>query len=532
MVAVGGAMVEPAIIQAEREVVRSIQRLAEQHIQEEADADTRLKLDRETAEQSFAQAREAADGELRRALELFQQAERLVQPHGDKLPLGEIAPLPPPKLFDTDLVVGMRISTAQMEARLIRIQASFQDDTSSALMTAGIVLGVVVSVGAILLIPFVTSSGGGGGGWSFGWFLAMLSPLALAVIGAAARATLFRPYSPDDDYVSIRENLAHILYMHQVLVEEARSMYERRLSERQERFEETKARIAQEFRQQLSLLEPTIARFSAEAAASGPEWDAPTWQTWTPSRQTPHVTCVGELLAGIREDRLTIPALIPFPHEKSLIVKADGHAHDRALGLVRSVLLRLVATVPPGDLKLILFDPRGQGQNVAPFTPFADLGIGLGEGRAWTEPHQIEQRLHDLLSMVESASDAKAFNALLPRLDSRRTNGIAEPTRVLVVLDFPTSFTGPTARMLWNLAMTGPAHGIHVLLHIDTDLTPPYGINMLELEQAATTLNWDGRRFVWQDADFRNCWIELDKPPKAPLAKKILRTVLEPVALR
>jgi hypothetical protein len=525
-------MVEPAIIQAEREVVRSIQRLAEQHIQEEADADTRLKLDRETAEQSFGQAREAADAELRRSLGLLQEAERLVQPHGDKVPLGEIVPLPPPKLFDTDLVVGMRISTSQMEARLIRIQASFQDNTSSALITAGMVLGVVVAVGAILMMPFVAGSGGGGGGWSMGWFAAMLSPLVLAILGAAARATIFRPYSPEDDYSAIRQSMSHILYMHQVVVEEARSTYERRLNERQERYDETKGRIAQEFRQQLSLLEPTISRFSAEAAANGPEWDSSAWQSWTPSRQTPQVTCVGEMLAGIREDRLTIPALVPFPHEKSLIIKSDGQAHDRALGMVRSILLRLVATVPPGDLKLILFDPRGQGQNVAPFTPFADLGIGLGEGRAWSEPHQIEQRLYDLLTMIEGANDAQAFNALLPRLDSRRANGIAEPTRVLVVLDFPTNFTAATARALWTLAQKGPAHGVHVLLHVDTDLSLPYGMNLLELEQGATTIGWDGRRFVWQDIDFRPCWIELEKPPKAPLAKKILRTVLEPAALR
>jgi hypothetical protein len=527
-------MVEPAIVQAEREVVRSIQQLAEQHIQNEVDADNRLKLDREAAEQAFAQSRGTADAELRRALGLLQEADRLVQPHGDKIPLGEIVPLPPPKLFDTDLVIGMRISTSQMEARLIRIQASFEDTTSSGLITAGIVVGVMVAVGAILLTPFLAGSGSGSGGgtWSPGWLAAMLSPLVLAVLGAAARATIFRPYSPDDDYAAIRQNMSHVLYMHQVLVEEARSTYDRRLNERQDRYDENKERLAQEFRQQLALLEPSIARFSAEAAASGPEWAAPSWQTWAPSHETPHVTCIGELLAGIRADRLAVPALVPFPHEKALIIKADAHARERAIEMVRSILLRLVATVPPGDLRLVLLDPRGQGQNVAPFTPFADMGLGIGEGRAWSEPQQIEQRLHDLVSLVEGATDARAFAALLPRLDARRANGIAEPTRVLVALDFPMNFTAATARLLWTLALKGPTHGVHVLLHVDTGLTPPFGFNLHEMEQASTTLGWDGRRFVWHDADFRNCWIELDKPPAAALARKILRTVLEPVALR
>ena len=53
------------------------------------------------------------------------------------------------------------------------------------------------------------------------------------------------------------------------------------------------------------------------------------------------------------------------------------------------------------------------------------------------------------------------------------------------------------------------------------------GLNMHDLEQLATTLAWDGRRFVWQDADFRSAWVELDKPPRAPLAKQILRGVMQ-----
>lgn len=71
-------MVEPAIIQAEREVVRSVRRLAEGHSEQEIAADARLKLDCEAVEHAFSQSREAADAKLRRALGLLQHAERLV----------------------------------------------------------------------------------------------------------------------------------------------------------------------------------------------------------------------------------------------------------------------------------------------------------------------------------------------------------------------------------------------------------------------------------------------------------------------
>lgn len=522
-------MAEPTIIQQQREVVLAVQQLADQFAQEEAEAENRLRLDREAADQSFAQARDDADRELRHAFEILQTADAMAPQRGDRAALGEIVPVPPVSLFDTDLLVGLRITTAQMESRLIRIQAAMSDGSSSSLITAGIILGAVVAAGAILIVPFV--AGNGSAGLSIGWFGAMISPLVIAMLVAGARATFLRPYAPDDDYLYIRQGMGHILYMHQVLVEEARATFDRRLNEWQERFDESRERIAQGFRQQLALLGPSLDKFNAAASAVGPEWTAPVWRSWTPSTRMPRVVCVGEMLAGIREDRISFPALAPFPHEKALIIKADSQARDRAIEAIQSILLRLVATVPTPDLKLILMDPIGQGRNVGPFTPFADVGIGLGEGRAWTEQSQIEQRLHDLANLVEGAAEANAFTSMLPRLDPSRANGIAEPCRVLVMLDFPTGVSGATSRLLTSIITKGPAHGVHPIIMVDTDIPLPYGFNLHELEQHATTLTWDGRRFVWNDAAFKACWIELDKPPRGGLAKKILQGVLPP-ALR
>lgn len=520
-------MAEPTIIQEQREVVRAVKELADQHLLEEGEAQSRLKMDQESAEHSFASARESADTELRRAFELLQEAGQLVQPRGSLQSNAEILPIAPASLFDTDLLVGIRITTAQMEAHLMRIRNSFEDGSSSTLITAGIVLGAVVAAGAILLVPFM--AGSGAGSMSLGWLGAILSPLVLALLVAAARATFLRPYSPEEDYAFLRESMAHVLYMHQVLVEEARSTYERRLSERQARYDETKERIAQSFRQQLTLLNPQLARFASMAAVSGPEWKSPAWRGWTPSNRQPRAVNVGEMLAGIREDRVVLPALVPFPHERALLIKADSHARERAVEAVQSILLRLAATVPPGDLRFTLIDPVGLGQSVADFTSFADVGIGLGEGRAWTEPHQIEQRLQDLVNLVDGGAEAQAFNTMLPRLDSRRANGIAEPCRVLVILDFPNNFSGSTARMLSTIIQKGPQQGVHPIVVMNTEKPAPYGVNMQELEQASTVLAWDGRRFVWQDPDFRSCWMDLDKMPPPALVKRIIRGVSQPM---
>ena len=157
----------------------------------------------------------------------------------------------------------MAVTTAQMDAHLMRIKSSFMEGSSTNLITAGIILGSIASAGAILLMPFM--AGTGGASWSFGWFAAMVSPLLLAILVAGTRATVLGPYSPDEDYRFIRQSMGYVLYMHQILVEEARSTHDRRLNERQERFDETRERVAQSFRQQLALLEPSIARFSTAA---------------------------------------------------------------------------------------------------------------------------------------------------------------------------------------------------------------------------------------------------------------------------
>jgi hypothetical protein len=520
-------MAEPTIIQEQREVVRTVQVLADDHLREEQEAERRLKRDRESADDALAQVRDAADSELRRAFAMLQDADRMVPVRADRKPLNEIVPLAPASLFDTDLLVGTRIVTAQMEASLIRIRSSLLEGSSSNLLTAGIILGAVVTVGAILAMPFV--AGPGNSSWSFGWFGVMMSPLVVAVVIAVARATILRPYSPEEDYQFIRQSMAHVLYMHRLLVEEAQSTRDRRLSERQDRFDETRERIAQSFRQQLAMIEPSIASFASAAQALGPEWSAPVWRTWTPSNAMPRITCVGEMLVGIRDDRLPIPALVPFPHEKALIIKSDGQSRARAIAAIQSILLRLVANVPPGDLRFVLIDPIGQGQNLAPFTAFADPGVAIGAGRAWWEPHQIEQRLHDIVNLIEGMDDAGVFHSMMPRLDASRATGVAEPCRVLVMLDFPTNVDGATGRLLSTILHKGPSHSVHPILMVDTDQTLPYGVNMHELERAATTLAWDGRRFIWQDPDFRPAWVDLDKPPVASLAKQILRGVQQTV---
>ena len=331
--------------------------------------------------------------------------------------------------------------------------------------------------------------------------------------------------------------MGHVLYMHQVLVEEARSTHDRRLNERQDRFDETRERVAQSFRQQLALLEPSIGKFTRRRRRCGPEWNAPAWSTWTPSNAMPRTTCVGEMLAGIREDRLSHSGAGPVSAREGADHQG-GHA-SRAIARHRRDPVDPAPAGGDGPAGRSPLHPDRSGRagperrRRSRRSPIS--ASGMGEGRAWSEPHQIEQRLHDLVNLMEGSAEANAFHAAdaAPRRHARQRRRRAVPGPGDPGLPHQRRRRdGPPApdassRRARRTASTRSCWWTRTSRRRTAS-------TCWSSSSTATTLAWDGRRFVWQDPDFRSAWIEFDKPPRAPLAKQILRGVQqatsEPVA--
>jgi hypothetical protein len=158
----------------------------------------------------------------------------------------------------------------------------------------------------------------------------------------------------------------------------------------------------------------------------------------------------------------------------------------------------------------------------------ADFDEQLVTSKAWTEPHHIEQRLADLSEHMENViqkylrnqyATIEAYNA--------QAGEVTEPYRVLAVFDFPANFSETAARRLVSIAQNGPRCGVYTVVLVDTDKPLPYGFNLADLEQNATVIAWDGKRWVWQDEDFKDCLLELDEPPPAELFNRIVTAVGE-----
>ena len=120
-------------------------------------------------------------------------------------------------------------------------------------------------------------------------------------------------------------------------------------------------------------------------------------------------------------------------------------------------MFRLLATQPPGMVHFTLIDPVALGQNVAGFMQLADFDEALVTSRAWIQPGHIDQQLVDLTEHIGNIIRKYLRGQYRTLEEYKRAGGVAEPYRVLVVMDFPANFTTESARRLVNIATNGPA---------------------------------------------------------------------------
>lgn len=256
-------------------------------------------------------------------------------------------------------------------------------------------------------------------------------------------------------------------------------------------------------------------------------WDDDIWQSWRLGNSKPDVTRVGVISPEGNAIR-ALPAFTPIVGGRNLILESSGAAKAAANKAMQSVMLRLLASVPPGKLRFTMIDPVGLGQNFAPFMKLADYDDQLVTSKAWTEPHHIEQRLADVAEHMENVIQKYLRNEYQSIEEYNEKAGeVAEPYRVLAIANFPVNFSEAAARRLVSIAANGPRCGVYVIVTVDTEQPMPHGFNLADLERTATVIKHDGSRFVWDDDDFRDCQLELDSPPEPAIFDRIIKAVGE-----
>lgn len=270
----------------------------------------------------------------------------------------------------------------------------------------------------------------------------------------------------------------------------------------------------QNYDQTLQNIKKGLTDITEKLRFSAADWTDPLWDDFSPSHdsQIPAGTRFATAIFKGHFGEIKAPALVPILNQGNLFFIAQGAAKKQAVQAFQSSLLKVVATFPPGRLKLILIDPVGLGANVAGFMHLPEKVIG---NKAWTEPQQIEQQLADLSAHMENVIMKYLKNDYKSMEEYNKLAGeVAEPYRFLGVVNFPANFTDTAAKRLISIASNGPRAGVYLICTIDADLPLPYGINLPDLLRTGSIVqSIDTNEFVWRIPELEKLGLNLDKPP-------------------
>ncbi len=188
--------------------------------------------------------------------------------------------------------------------------------------------------------------------------------------------------------------------------------------------------------------------------------------------------------------RWSLPLLLRFPGNGSLLVEADPSRRTLALGTLNHVICRLLAQSPAGRISFTVYDPIGLGQSFAGLTHLADDADHVIDGRIWTQANQLEERLAELNDHLEKVIQMYLRNDFPTIAEyNEQAGNIAEKYRFLVVADFPHGFSDLALRRLQTLAGTGPRCGVFLLVHQDLAQPLPADFSIQAFRESVVRLS-------------------------------------------
>ena len=278
-------------------------------------------------------------------------------------------------------------------------------------------------------------------------------------------------------------------------------------------------------------------------SANHPAWDSD-WGTWSPPAEASlniPIGCASIDLTTIggdcpsdthfplpNESMLTIPICSCLPDAASFLVSTDGSNRDEAIAALQVAMMRSLTSIPPGKAKFTLIDPVGLGQSFAGVLHLADFEEAQLLDRAWTEPKHIETQLARLTEHMETVIQKYLRNEF-ETIDeyNKQAGEIAEPYRFLVIADLPNNFSENAAKRLASIITSGARCGVYVLIHRDSSLQLPKGIDDATLNRIETRFTLIDGAFIVEDEELSTLPLTIDAPPSESSTTTIVKKVGE-----
>jgi DNA segregation ATPase FtsK/SpoIIIE, S-DNA-T family len=182
--------------------------------------------------------------------------------------------------------------------------------------------------------------------------------------------------------------------------------------------------------------------------------------------------------------------------------------------VLQLIMLRMLTAMPPGKVRFTILDPVGLGENFASFMHLADFDEQLIASRIWTDARQIDEQLTRLTAHMETVLQKYLRNEFATIHEYNAQAGeVAEPFQVLVVANFPTSFSEAAARKLVSIATSGPRCGVYTLIMVDRKLKMPANFDLNDLKAGAVHLDWVSGNSAAAGSERFQSFHDVEPPP-------------------
>ena len=225
---------------------------------------------------------------------------------------------------------------------------------------------------------------------------------------------------------------------------------------------------------------------------------------------------------------MSLPLLLTQPQHGSLLIETNKQGDGEALAAINNVILRLLATTPPGRVEFTIFDPVGLGQNFATLMHLADYEAGAINSRIWTQSAQFEEKLADLSEHMEKIIQMYLRNEYATIAEyNAQAGSTAEKYHILVIASFPVNFTDTAAKRLRNIAASGARCGVFTLIHWDQRNAAPSDFVPDELRKNSVCLTRTESGFELANWRAPGAKLNFDAPPSAEFATDFLHRIGE-----
>ncbi|MBL9136307.1 MAG: ATP-binding protein [Verrucomicrobiales bacterium] len=289
----------------------------------------------------------------------------------------------------------------------------------------------------------------------------------------------------------------------------------------------------------------SILRASQEedGAAFARSWSDSGWDSWSPPASFLQAARFGWLqvdptrMAEVKADHplagpagsgpMDLPLMLQFPESGSIVFESrDSGSREEAIAALNQIVLRLLASAPPGRIAFTVLDPVGLGQGFAGLMHLADEAEHLISGRVWTQSAQIEARLADLNDHIEKVIQMYLRNEYADIAEYNAQAGdVAERYHFLVIADFPSGFTDLAAKRLASIATAGPRCGVHLLVHWDQKQPLPNEFPAELLKSRDVRVAWSGKMMSVNGYSIPGTNARLELPPPADMVTAFIQRV-------